>query len=151
MGRRGFVLIAMCATLFLLMAMIGMAFDFGRVYVARNEAQIFTDAAALTAAAKLDGTAAGLDAARAAVARLPGRWNFGNSPIVGAKLEFSADGKTWQAGSTPDVPAAAFGLVRVSAPENHVDITFLRVTGTAASMLVGAGSVAALAPVRLVE
>ena len=58
--QRGFVLIAMSVTMLLLLAVIGLAFDLGRVYIARNEAQVFTDAAAMTAASKMDGTAAGI-------------------------------------------------------------------------------------------
>ena len=75
--QKGFILIAMSVCMFLLLAVIGMAFDMGRVYIARNEAQIFTDAAAMAAAKQLDGTAAGLDRARAAVAAMPNRWNLG--------------------------------------------------------------------------
>ncbi len=59
--RRGFVLIAMSVTMLLLLAVMGLAFDVGRIYIARNEAQVFTDAAAMAAASKLDGTKAGVD------------------------------------------------------------------------------------------
>jgi len=59
--QKGFILIAMSVCMFLLLAVVGMAFDMGRVYIARNEAQIFADAAAMAAAKQLDGTAAGLD------------------------------------------------------------------------------------------
>ena len=141
----------MCATLFLLLAMIGMAFDFGRVYVARNEVQVYTDAAALTAATQLNGTIEGLAAARQAVAALPGRWNFGNSPITGTQVEFSADGKRWIKAPEQGLPPDQLNLVRVSAPANQVEITFLRVVGTASSMTVASGSIAATGPVRLIE
>src|SRR5487761_2710909 len=43
--RRGFVLIAMSVTMLLLLAMMGLAFDVGRIYIARNEAQVFCGAA----------------------------------------------------------------------------------------------------------
>ena len=56
----------MASCMFLLLAVIGLAFDLGRVYIARNEAQIFVDAASLAAAQQMDGTAAGLNRARAA-------------------------------------------------------------------------------------
>ena len=91
MRQKGFVLIAMSVALVLMLAVMGMAFDFGRIYIARNEAQVFTDAAAMAAAAKLDGTDAGLDRARQAVARLPMRWNLGTKPFTGVVVEFSAD------------------------------------------------------------
>lgn len=149
---RGFVLIAMCATLFLVMAMVGIAFDFGRIYIARNEAQVFTDAAALAAAVKLDGTAAGLDKAREAVAALPNRWNFGTSAFQGVVVEFSADRKQWSSSPEKDgAPIGAIQFVRVSAPANDVEITFLRMTGGPDNFTVPARSVAAMKPVRLVE
>jgi uncharacterized membrane protein len=150
--QRGFVLIAMCATLFLLMAMVGFAFDFGRIYIARNEAQVFTDAAAMSGAAKIDGTAAGLDKARGAVAALPNRWNFGASVFKAVVVEFSADQKQWSASPEKDnVSVEALQFVRVSAPANDVEITFLRMVGGPANLTVPARSVAAAKPVRLVE
>jgi uncharacterized membrane protein len=147
-GRKGFVLIAMSVTMLLMLAMIGLAFDFGRIYIARNEAQIFTDAAAMTAATKLDGTEAGLARAREAVSALPMRWNLGTRPFTGVIVEFSADGRRWQA--APE-DLAGVSLARVIAPTNDVEITFLRAVGGPASLTVPARSVAAANPVRLVE
>src|ERR1700680_3132914 len=95
--QKGFILIAMSVSMFLLLAVVGMAFDLGRVYIARNEAQIFTDAASMAAAKQLDGTGAGLDRARAAVAALPNRWNLGTEDFSGVVIEFSVDGKQWDA------------------------------------------------------
>ena len=132
----GFVLIAMSVTMLLLLGVMGMAFDFGRIYIARNEAQVFTDAAAMAAASKLDGTDAGLDRARQAVARLPGRWNLGTRSFTGVVVEFSPDKQSW---------------ARVTAPDNQVEITFLRAVGGPEMFTVPAHSVAASKPVRLVE
>lgn len=133
---RGFVLIAMSVAMLVLLGVMGMAFDFGRIYIARNEAQVFTDAAAMAAAAKLDGTEAGLDRARQAVARLPGRWNLGTRSFTGVVVEFSADNQSW---------------ARVTAPNNQVEITFLRAVGAPESFTVPAHSTAAANPVRLTE
>ena len=134
--QAGFVLIAMSVTMLLLLGVMGMAFDFGRIYIARNEAQVFTDAAAMTAASNLDGTDAGLDRARQAVARLPGRWNLGTRSFTGVVVEFSPDKQSW---------------ARVTAPDNQVEITFLRAVGGPEVFTVPAHSVAASKPVRLVE
>ena len=90
--QRGFVLIAMSITMLLLLAVMGMAFDLGRIYIARNEAQNFTDAAAMTAASKLDGTAAGIERASDAVKRLPMRWNLGTQEFTGVIVEFGYPG-----------------------------------------------------------
>jgi Flp pilus assembly protein TadG len=138
----------MSVAMLLLLAVLGMAFDFGRIYVARNEAQVFTDAAAMTAAAKLDGTAAGLARARTAVARLPMRWNLGTQPFTGVLVEFSADGSQWDA-DPKDV--ARLTMARVTAPANNVDIVFLRAVGGPNKFTVPARSTAASSPVRLTE
>jgi Flp pilus assembly protein TadG len=146
--QKGFVLIGMAVGMLLMFATLGMAFDFGRIYIARNETQLFTDAAALTAAVKLDGTATGLDNARAAVGQLPSRWNMGTQTFTGVVVEFSPDGKEWDA--SPD-DAAAVAYARVTAPNNDVEITFLRAVGGPDSFTVPAHSVAATKPVRLTE
>ena len=92
--RKGFVLIAMCGCIFLLLAVIGLAFDLGRIYITRNEAQMFTDAASMAAAAQLDGTATGLARAKAAVEHLPAKWDLGTQSFEGVITEFSADGRS---------------------------------------------------------
>ena len=146
--QKGFVLIAMSVAMLLMLATIGMAFDFGRIYIARNEAQIFTDAAALAAAQKLDGTGSGVKAAREAVSRLPNRWNLGTKKFEGVTVEFSEDGKKWD--EDPN-DAAALAYARVSAPMNQVEITFLRAVGGPDWFTVPAHSIAANSPVRLTE
>lgn len=147
-GQRGFVLIAMSVSMLLLLAVIGLAFDLGRVYIARNEAQVFTDAAAMTAATKMDGTAAGIARAREAVARVPMRWNLGTKEFTGVIVEFSKDGEKWE---TDPKDAAEMTLARVTAPSNSVEITFLRAVGGPNAFIVPARAVAAVNPVRLTE
>jgi uncharacterized membrane protein len=138
----------MSVTMLLLLAMVGMAFDLGRIYIARNEAQVFTDSAAMTAATKLDGTSAGLVRARDAVSKLPMRWNLGTQPFTGVTVEFSAGGSSWDA--DPKDPSAVT-MARVTAPANGVDIVFLRAVGGPKSFTVPARSIAATNPVRLTE
>jgi uncharacterized membrane protein len=146
--ERGFVLIAMSVSMFLLLVVIGLAFDLGRVYIARNEAQMFTDAAAMTAAARLDGTPAGLTTAREDVAHLPIRWNLGTEDFRGVVIEFSADRSRWE--KDPE-DAAAVRFARVLAPDNNLEITFLRAVGGPPNLNVPASAVATVNPVRLVE
>jgi uncharacterized membrane protein len=146
--QRGFVLIAMSITMLLLLAVMGLAFDLGRVYIARNEAQVFTDAAAMSAASKLDGSSAGIAKARESVARLPMRWNLGTSEFKGVVVEFSPDGVKWE--SDPK-DASSIRQARVTAPANSVEITFLRAVGGPSSFTVPAHASAATNPVRLVE
>jgi hypothetical protein len=148
--QRGFVLIAMSASMFLLLAVIGMAFDLGRVYIARNEAQVFTDAASMAAAAQLDGTPAGLERARAAVAALPDRWNLGTEDFRGVVVDFSADSQHWEPEPKPD-DLAALRYARVTAPDNRVEIAFLRAVGGPETFTVPARAVASTKPVRLTQ
>ncbi len=147
-SQRGFVLIAMSVSLLVLLAVMGLAFDLGRIYIARNEAQIFTDAAALAAAFSLDGTAAGVTKAREAVARVPMRWQLGTKEFKGVIVEFSPDGVKWE--TDPRDPAAT-NCARVTAPANGVEITFLRAVGGPDVFTVPAHSIAASNPVRLTE
>ena len=146
--RRGFVLIAMSITMLLLLAVMGLAFDLGRIYIARNEAQVFTDAAAMSAASKLDGSASGIAKAREAVARLPMRWNLGTSEFKGVVVEFSSDGVKWD---HDPKDTSSIQQARVSAPANSVEITFLRAVGGPAFFTVPAHATAAINPVRLIE
>jgi uncharacterized membrane protein len=147
-NRRGFVLIAMSVSMLLLLAVMGLAFDFGRIYIARNEAQVFTDAAAMAAASKLDGTKAGLDRARDAVAHIPMRWNLGTQEFRGVVVEFRADGSTWE---KDPKDAAGITEARVTAPDNSVEITFLRAVGGPNNFTVPAHAAATANPVRLTE
>ena len=146
--RKGFVLIAMCACIFLLLAVIGLAFDLGRIFITRNEAQVFTDAASMAAAVQLDGTAAGLTRAKAAVEHLPAKWNLGTQSFEGVITEFSADGRSWE---TAPGDAAEMKFARVRAPENRLGILFLSAIGGPLDFNVPAQAVAASNPVRLVE
>jgi len=146
--QRGFILIAMSVCMFLLLAVVGMAFDLGRVYIARNEAQIFADAASMAAAQQLDGTAAGIDRARAAVAAMPNRWNLATKKFSGVVIEFSADGEQWD---QQPKNLAALRFARVTAPDNHVEIMFLRAVGGPQEFTVPARAVASTKPVRLTQ
>lgn len=156
--QRGFVLIAMSVTMLLLLAVMGLAFDLGRIYIARNEAQVFTDAAAMTAASKLDGTATGIEHAREAVNQLPMRWNLGTKEFSGVIVEFGHAGSQGDAaqGNNPrwerdPKDAAQITMARVTAPSNSVEITFLRAVGGPNAFTVPASSVAASNPVRLTQ
>jgi uncharacterized membrane protein len=138
----------MSVAMLLMLAVMGLAFDFGRIYIARNEAQVFTDAAAMTAVAKLDGTEAGVTKARESVARLPMRWNLGTQSFTGVVLEFSEDGERWDASPHE---YAGLAYARVTAPDNQIEITFLQAVGGPKSFMVPARSAAAANPVRLIQ
>ena len=50
----------MSVSVVVLLGMLGLVMDLGRTFIAKNEAQAFTDAAALSAVSKLNGTSAGV-------------------------------------------------------------------------------------------
>src|SRR5882724_12546215 len=98
----GFVLLAMGVSIVVLLGMLGLAVDLGRTFIVRNEAQAFTDAAALAAVSKLNGTAAGVTAAQSAVTNSTNTWNFASQAFSSVTTEFSADNVTWtSAGASP--------------------------------------------------
>lgn len=134
--------------MFLLLAMIGMTFDLGRIYIARNEAQVFADAASMAAARELDGTPASLPRARAAVENLPAHWNLGSEAFRGVRVDFSADGQLWE--REPKQPADVH-YARVTAPDNRVQIMFLGAVGGPNDFVVPAQAVATTNPVRLTQ
>ncbi len=145
------MLIAMCTCMFLLLAGAGLAFDLGRIYIVRNEAQVFVDAGAMAAAAQLDGTPSAIARARAAVEHLPGRWNMAAEAFHGVIVEFSADGEHWFASEFKPERQFSAHFTRVSAPANSLEITFLRAVGGPKQFTVPAHAMAAAHPVRLVE
>src|SRR5216684_4165857 len=90
--KRGFTLLATVACTVALFAVAGLAVDIGRMYITKNEAQSYSDAAAVSAAMQLDGTAGGLTKADAVVLASPNAWNFGTTFFSGTVVEYSNDG-----------------------------------------------------------
>ena len=91
--RSGFVLVTMTAGALTMTGMLGMAFDIGRMYIAKSELQSFADAAALAAALRLDGQSTGITRARNEVSTMRSayRWNLGGSQLAAGNvtLEFA--------------------------------------------------------------
>src|SRR5512138_1677908 len=115
--EKGFVLIAVAISILIIVAMLGMAIDLGRAFITKNEAQAFTDAAALAAARELNGTSSGVTAATNAVAVSANRWNMATRAFTGVVTEFSADRANWTA--TP-ITASDLRYVRVTAASNSL-------------------------------
>lgn len=109
-SEQGIFLITFAIWAVVLLGVAGVALDGGRLFINRNEAQTYADAAALAAAQKLDGTPAGIHAARLAVRESGNSWDFGTQKVHEAAVEFGSAG-------TPDhwtaEPGDATGLTRV--------------------------------------
>jgi hypothetical protein len=132
--------------------MLGLALDLGRVYIAKNETQSFTDSAALAAALAL--TDAGFTAAQNAVTgNTKNRWNMGTTNFEASAVttEFARplaanayrpDPDTWSA--TPPT-AEGYTFVRVTASV-AVQLYILPAVGSSHAQLVKAASVAGQVP-----
>ena len=99
--QRGFALLASAICGIVMFGMAGLAIDLGRMYITKNEAQTYADAASVAAAMQLDGTSAGLTRADTAVASQVNKWNFATTAFSGTVTEYSADGTSgWTASGT---------------------------------------------------
>lgn len=124
-----------------LLGAVGLSVDVGRLFLNKNEAQTFVDSAVLDAARKLDGTAAGIEAARQAVERNRNRWDFGTRPFESYVLEFASDAAPDQWTSLPR-PAEGYQRVRLTVSVTQ-KLLFLPVLVPANSQLIAARAAAA--------
>jgi len=138
--KRGIVLIVLAAAAAAILGAAGLALDLGRFYVVKAELQNFTDAASISAAHQLDGTSAGMDAARNEAATDANRWAFGTQTVSEYTVSFAQDAD----GPWAETPGSAedYRYVRVVADANPNN-TFAQVLpGVGATTLVRATSVA---------
>jgi Flp pilus assembly protein TadG len=116
-GRQGFALVAFSLALLLILRAVGLSFDVGRMYITRSEAQAFCDSAAITAALKLNGTGAGLQAARAAASAVVKGWQFGTTAFpfnANTDLSFAKTINDTEPWPTNPSPATGYVIARVN-------------------------------------
>ncbi|MCE5308653.1 MAG: pilus assembly protein [Acidobacteriales bacterium] len=106
-GQRGFTLITAGACCIVMIGMVGLAVDVGRLYIVRNEVQAHVDTAALSAALELDGTTTGFDRARTTVTNNANRWNMATTRFTTTQTDFS----TSQTGPWVASPANGAGYI----------------------------------------
>jgi Flp pilus assembly protein TadG len=103
----------MAASAFALIAILGLAVDVGRMFIAKNEAQAYCDSAALAAALALDGTTTGITNARAAVTNSINTWNLDSTAVSSPTVTFATStAGPWVASPSP---ATGYIYARVSA------------------------------------
>lgn len=128
--RQGYILISTAFLLTAIVAISGLSFDLGRLYIARNEAQSYADAAALAAAKALNGTLSGITTARNNALAINNRHAFGTAGFTGTVIEFS----TSQNGPWEANPASAVGVrfarVIATAPTNVYLMRVVNAAGT---------------------
>ena len=111
--RHGFVLVTMAIAAIALIAVLGLAVDVGRMFIAKNETQTYCDSASLAAALALDGTTTGIARAKAAVTNSANAWNLDTTQVSNPTVTFAtAIGGPWV--SNPS-PAVGYNFARVSA------------------------------------
>lgn len=101
------------ASALVVVGLLGLSVDLGRMYVVKNELQNFTDAASIAAAHKLNGTNDGITAARVRALADTNRWNFGNDSVSDITVTFATD-STGNFSETPAI-GSAYRFVRVDA------------------------------------
>ena len=138
-GKRGFTLLTTGACSIAMLGMLGLAVDLGRLYVAKNEMQAYTDSASMAAAVELDGTAAGITRAQTAVTNNTNRWNLGSTAFSGTQTQFATDASgPWQS-SPASATGVRFARVRAS---GTLSLYFLPAVSTPSTSNVSAVSVA---------
>ena len=141
--ERGFVLVTVAVCIVAMLAMLGLAVDLGRMYIVRNESQAYVDAASLTAALQLDGTAGGIARATSSLSASTNRWDLGSRAFAGTQMDFGMDATgPWMASPSP---ASGYRYVRVRAA-SAVSLYFLPIVVSAQSSVVGATAVAGQLP-----
>ena len=144
-GESGFTLIATAVCLIALVGMLGLAVDLGRVYIAKNETQSFTDAAALAATRCLNGKSTGITQANAAVtaAMSSNRWNMASTAFTTGNV--TTEFATSSAGPWVSNPASATGyaFTRVTGRPS-LGLSFMAVVGGPSAQAVAAQSVAGM-------
>ena len=137
--QRGFAVLAAIGAAAMLGTLV-LCLDLGRLYIAKNELQSFSDAAAIAAANRLNGTTAGIAAAVTEAQTNVNRWSFQNSSVAPVVVDFSTGpGETFV--SDPN-PATGYAFVRVQA-QGSVSVYFAGLfQGALGSQVVQATAVA---------
>ncbi len=153
--QRGAFAVMTAALILVILGFCGLAIDLGRVYNRKVELQAIAEAAALSAAAELDGTRDGIGRAVNAAAQSAGRnrlYDYSASVVSwsGGALRFGTDpkGETWlNAEEAEGQPQNLFYVEvdtsRLSEQHGHVDMALLQVLPSAsASVQTGGRAVA---------
>ncbi len=149
-GERGFSLILLSLTLVVLLGMVGLGVDLGRMFIHKTELQTFADASALAAISQMDGTALGIQLADSmattgpAGATSPNRYNFGTTTVTNVVTSYATSFTgTYDNYATASSNATnQYSFIRVSVSAN-VPLNFLPViSGIPTSMSVSASAIA---------
>ena len=132
--ERGFSLVLLSLSLFVMLGMLGLAIDVGRMFVYKSELQTFADNSAMAAIAKMDGSQAGVQGANSMAltgpdgASLANKVNFDSTTIstvtTSYATSFSGTYDSYATASSPTTNSYRFLKVVASA---NVALNFLPV------------------------
>jgi hypothetical protein len=95
------------------LGVVGLAVDVGRMFIAKNELQVYCDSAAVAAAMALNGSNTGITNSANAVAASANKWNFATTSVSGASVTYAtASTGPWVASPSP---ATGYAYAQVSA------------------------------------
>ena len=149
-GTRGFSLPMLAVCLTVMVGMLGLAFDTGRMMIAKSEAQAFCDASALAAVHQMDGTQAGIQGANATATAgplgttKPNGTNFDTTTISNVTATYATTfAGTYDSYATASSNSTnSYAFINVAANVS-VPISFLSVLpGIASSYTVSASAIA---------
>jgi hypothetical protein len=140
----GFTLITVALGAIVLVGLVGLAVDIGRMFIAKSESQAFVDSASLAATLELDGTMSGLERARNAASNNPNKWNFNTGTFSNIKITFAKD----RSGPWEEFPSTANGYKYANTTaEVEVPLSFLGIfKPVQSSPPAGVGWLQAVAP-----
>lgn len=147
-GEKGFSLMLVAVTGVVMIGMLGLAFDMGRMFIQKSELQTFVDASAMAAVAKLDGTSSGVTSANSAAASGPvgskNYYNFDSTAVSNVTATFATDYTgTYDSYATASTNSTnSYRFVKVTATAT-LPLNFLPVlSGIGASQSISASAVA---------
>jgi Flp pilus assembly protein TadG len=153
-GEKGFSAILLTLVLVVMLGMMGLAVDAGRMFICKNELQTFVDASAMAAISHMDGTQNGITTANSMAtagplgASQPNGYNFGTTTISTVTNTFATTyAGTYDSYGTADGPSTnTYRFIRVTASAN-VPLNFLPVIpGISTSMTMTASATAGQNP-----
>lgn len=111
-GEQGFTLIMLSLALFVMLGMVGLAIDLGRMFIYKNELQTFADASAMAAITQMDGTQSGIQGANTTATAgplgttKPNGYNFDTVSITNVTTGYATTyGGTYDTYATASTPA----------------------------------------------
>src|SRR5579863_8689999 len=143
----GFVLVTVAMAAVAVFCCMGLAVDLGRMYIVKNEAQSYADAASLAAALQLNGTSAGVTAAQTAATSLGDYYNLGTTAFTGTTVQVATSSAgPWVSTGSPPSPATNYIYAKVTANAS-LKLYFLPVvTNSTSATIQAAGTAQQVAP-----